>query len=151
MEQELQCQEEDIEQQIAQYEQWQFSLSAASCREEEHVICPLCWEGMLRQSPAENGVIFCPNEACPLKLQQQSSSRLSQHGLSNDRQYGISLTDLKERLRLAFEGHSMRCSGPLTFELQPTTDFMDATGDTGDGGCHLVAACPQCDVELIIT
>lgn len=93
---------------------------------------------MLRQSPGHDRTIKCLNETCRFQLQQPGQGN----------QQFISLTELKERLRLAFEEHSFRCSGTLTFELQTGSEsLIIGRGESS----RLVGSCRECDASFDIT
>ena len=123
------CQQEEIDQQIAEYEEWEDSVALHDLKNEEDcVLCPICCESMLQRSSPQ-GTVSCPNDACKLRL--GSCSR------------DLPLAELKERLRLAFEGHSVQCSGTLTFEMLPTNS---ESGECMQQESHqLVGSCHRCD------
>lgn len=121
----------EMEEEIAHYQYWEEQL-ADNESVEQCVICPLCWESMLRQSPPDGGTISCLNDACLFQM---------------DQQHGLLLTELKERLRLTLENHSVQCSGTLTFELQPTHEIVRNAEDS----TSLVGSCHQCKAILSIT
>lgn len=130
------CQQEEMEQQIADYEEWEESHC---CDQDECVICPICCEGVLKKSSA-GSTIYCGSnnnntmDAC--SWQQE---------LKIGRGQDLSLAELKERLRVAFEEHSYQCcsSGTLTFELRPGEENIDSMEEI----CHhLIASCHHCDV-----
>ena len=123
------CQQEEIEQQIAEFEEWEESLAMHEMNPKECVICPICCESMLQRSCNKT---FCPNEACPLQL---------------DDNQGLSLAELKERLRLAFEDHSHHCGGTLIFEMGRSGKNLDSTQDKQT----LVGSCHYCSSSFKIT
>lgn len=127
-------QELEIQAEIAHYQEWEDQLPD-ELPDEECVICPICWESMLRQSP-KNGDIICPSDACQFKFRQLAHP-----------QQGLLLVELKERLRLALENHSVRCHGSLIFELQRTDNKV--MGNLQDS-CSLVGTCHTCGAVLSI-
>jgi hypothetical protein len=126
------CQELELEEEIAHYQEWEEQMPD-HLPDEECVICPMCWEGLLRQSPS--GDIACPNEACQFRLIGQQSA--------------VTLTELKERLRVALENHSIRCQGRLNFELHPAN--RDMMTQHSQHQYSLVGTCHQCEAILGIT
>jgi Replication protein A interacting C-terminal len=118
---------EDIDQQVAHYEEWEESLAMSS--DENIVICPICCEAFLRQhSPTE---IECSNDACHFHITGQT----------------LSLPDLKERLRSAFDEHSsLGCSCTLTIDIHNNTHAEDPMEGCG----HLFGSCHKCDALMTI-
>ena len=154
-------QQQDIEDQIADFETWEHSLAAAAAshnsieqQQQQQVVCPICCESMLQQSSSLGGKyyddnsIVCPNEACPFRLGAAPAppTLYGSELVGQQQQSTVSLAELKERLRRAFENHSVRCGqGTLTFEMQPIAPERLSAGEC------LVGSCQQCDVRLSIT
>ena len=198
LEQEEYYQQQDIDDQIADFETWEHSLAAAAAAAattaslnnnnnnnrttaaviEQQVVCPICCESLLQQQSQSSTLsvdrsicILCPNDACPFYLGPSpptpSSSSSSQHrpplsfGPRPEPTTGVvSLADLKNRLRLAFENHSRRCLGTLTFEMQPISYYgddhhlvvvLESQQQQQQPGECLVGSCEQCGVRLSIT
>jgi hypothetical protein len=117
---------EDFDQQVAHYEEWEDSMAISG--DESIVICPICCEAVLRQhSPTK---IACSNDACHFHVTGQT----------------LSLPDLKERLRRAFDEHSsLGCSCNLTIDVLHNND---CTEDPMEGCGQLIGSCPQCDALI---
>lgn len=122
------CQQADLEQQIADYEEWEESVAMHDMGVDERVVCPICCESVLHKATSQP--VFCPNEACPLQLQDEN----------------LTLSELKNRLRLAFEEHSHQCHGTLSFEL-----LGSGSEDCMEANHHLFGSCQLCHKILRIS
>ena len=109
-------QQVEMDQQVAEFEEWEATMAMSDMDHEERVLCPVCWEGNLQKSTNDN-TVTCPDEACSLRLETR-----------------LSLTELKDSLRLAFEEHAMQCNGNMVVENLPFSDYGD----------HLVGVCHTC-------
>jgi len=112
-------QEQYLENQIADYQQWEESKTVQASIQ---VLCPICQEANLTKTP--NGDIVCPNHmdgSCAFYLADKQ---------------GTSLFDLRERLRQAYEQHNAHhCQNSLCFEITPETS-------------ELLALCSACDTMI---
>lgn len=109
-----------IEDQIAEFEDWEAS------RLNDLVLCPVCKNANL--IPLSEYGLVCPNHVngwCSLRLERSEEI--------------ILLSNLRERLRTAYEVHSCTCSGPLEFATRESYN-----------GVILVATCSMCDSNVSI-
>jgi hypothetical protein len=126
-----QSDELDLIERIADYQEWEATRTESN----EYVSCPLCCEAHLLQMFPDRRIV-CPNhmdESCLLDL-------------SNSLQF--SLDDLKERLRVVYEQHAMRCGGNLVFQIltdSSTDDRMVVSREN-----VLFAVCRNCQTNMSI-
>lgn len=109
-----------IEEQIAEFEEWEAS------RLNDLVLCPICKNANLL--PLSEHDVVCPNHmngSCSLRLERSEEI--------------ILLSNLRERLKTAYELHSCTCSGPLEFAVHERNNWV-----------ILVATCSMCDSHVSI-
>lgn len=151
---ELEQQVQDFEQQQEQEQEaastdvslWNFTAAPVA------VLCPICKEANL--SETMQGGILCPNHmdgSCPFELRAGNG-----HGLA----LALTLENLCQQLRYAYEQHALYCHDYLSFEVSTTT----ATNNVNDRMIHteqqhqhyqgqaentsLVAVCPACETRM---
>ena len=121
----------DLEERIADYQEWEES---SKTQQVEAVLCPICSECNLLQSLPSHRLV-CPNHmdgSCDFDLPNPNN---------------LSLQDLRERLHLAYEHHASYCLGSLSFRV-----LNDSSTD--DTACHrrenLIAQCSTCGTSIPI-
>jgi hypothetical protein len=125
---------------VADFEHWEESKREAEEQSDEPVLCPICQEANLLASFTREGsgyftTITCPNHmdgSCPLLLRTQ---------------HNLTLQDLEERLREAYDQHSGYCSHDLSFTVPAAYEDM---GDAQEGGVNLLATCPECHTKMAL-
>jgi hypothetical protein len=112
-----------LQDQIAEFEQWQATQAYPPDGDDEQVLCPICQNADLIVTADKQ--IVCPAESCSFFLQATISDR--------------PLCMMREQLRAAHEEHARNCSNLLHFENQMHGDQTT-----------LASCCEACRLTYII-
>jgi hypothetical protein len=144
--------EHELEQQVQDFEEQQEQDAATidsslwNTTVPIAVLCPICKEANL--SETRQGVILCPNHmdgSCPFEL-RAGNGDARQHGLT------LTLENLCQQLRYAYEQHALYCHNYLSFEVHDNTMIHEEHQQQQQEGqaenTSLVAVCPACETRM---
>jgi hypothetical protein len=145
--------EHELEQQVQDFEEQQEQDAATidsslwNTTVPIAVLCPICKEANL--SETRQGVILCPNHmdgSCPFEL-RAGNGDARQHGLT------LTLENLCQQLRYAYEQHALYCHDYLSFEVHDNTMIHEEHQQQQQQqqqaeNTSLFAVCPACETRM---